>query len=578
MVMRNSAGCVGALVAALAACADDGAATPVDTDDSSSSSSTHDPTTSVTAPDSSGSSSTTSVDSSETSSSSSTGESSSSESSSTGGVENPGPDLRIFYADQSAPDVDVLTVVDLVDGVLGEPVVYFPTEADAVGTLVTERWLIAQELTTPTTMTLLDLETPPPFESHPLALPDSPSVANVFDVVDDRWLISTCCDAVALHVYTIGDDGSASAPWLVDDAHAATAVGGSAIAFVRDGAQVVFRAHDELADTTAIWLAPADEAAPAAATLAEAPGTALYGPSLAPDRQGLVYRTGGTIPASLALHFVDLASDPAGAPIELGALPDTVSIGQVRWAPDSSGVTVLHDHADGTHDLAFIPITDGLPLPPVQLSAGETAGRVVGGGWSRDSRWVSLIASDPYQSFLVRIEDGVASPELPAVAPPLEIDPTIVEFSNDSQHLYLVLDHGPGAAEVVRVSLAGDTPSEPESLMPMLLGVWQLSLSADDGTLFVSGEDPDDDGVRHAWTIDVSGDAAGDPVRIDEDLASEEEVFVGMLTANGSHVAYSVSLPTPLRREAVLDRTSGITYPIADGAPVGSVWLRPLSR
>lgn len=558
---------VAVAVAALAACAGDTTTGGADADGSTDASTTHDPTTGTTSGTSDGTP-TTAVDGSDTSSSSG-----SSGGETTEGA-TPGPDLRVFYNDESDPDVRVLTLVDLIDGVLGDPIAYFPTQVDAVATLVTDRWLVAREFASPATLTLLDLDTPPPFDSHPLELQGSPDDARVLDLAGDRWLVATYGAATDLHVYAIADDGSASSPWHVDGDLTPSAAGGGDIAFVRDGQQVLFAADDEMANTSAIWLAPADEDAPMAFPLVEHPGTDLYGPMLAPDRAGLIYRTGGIIPASHAAHFVDLASDPVGAPIELGALPDTLLLGQLRWAPDSSGVTVLHLRAGDASDLAWIPIADGMPLAPVQLSAGASAGRASGATWSDDARWVALAASDPSETFLVRIVDGVASPEMPVAAAGVQSDPTSVVFSADAQFLYLVLDHDDGG-EVARVSLAGDTPSAPESLTPTLVGVWQLLLSADDGTLYVAGNEPGDP-VRHAWAIDVSGAEPGAPVRIDEGIARDEELFGGMLTADGSHVGYSVWTPMQQRRQAIVDRATATTYAIAGGGPVGSVWMQPL--
>lgn len=82
--------------------------------------------------------------------------------------------------------------------------------------------------------------------------------------------------------------------------------------------------------------------------------------------------------------------------------------------------------------------------------------------------------------------------------------------------------------------------------------------------------------MRHAWAIDVSGAEPGAPVRIDEGIARDEELFGGMLTADGSHVGYSVWTPMQQRRQAIVDRATATTYAIAGGGPVGSVWMQPL--
>lgn len=494
----------------------------------------------------------------------------------TGDTGEPAGDLRTFYELNTDPEAPVLAFVDLLDGVPSAPSEIAAFTEDRGFSLEADRWLVVHSDAAPE-LTLYDTATPPPFSSWPLDLPGDTTFHQIFATVDggSTWLIAASTGTTGdLYVVDVADDGP-SATWNVDGDLDVTTTSTGNSAFVLDDQRIAFRASDDVAGTASIWLGPANDAAPAPLLIEETPDSALYGPSAAPSGTALAYFVGGTSVEPGPAHYVDLATEPIGAPVELGMLPGMTSMRFIRFAPDSSGLA-LTQQSDVAGDIAWFEIADGVPAPPVQVSTGESAGLTAfDSDWSPDSRWLTFIIVETYARFVVRFEDGVPGVAT-RITEPGEQSDNEVYFSPDSQFLYVATSTETPEGRVLRVPLDGDVPGASETISAPLAGVQQVVFTADAGTLYYSGwEGPQD--PAHAWWIDLSGAVPTPAMRVDSGLAVGEEVFAGYLSANGSHAMYTVRLENPDgQRNVVVDLSTGVELSLAEGAYIGFAAMQSL--
>lgn len=343
---------------------------------------------------------------------------------------------------------------------------------------------------------------------------------------------------------------------------------------MRDEQSVAFQSVDDEGNR-ALWIGPANDAAPPLVEIVGIVGDELHGPYAPTAGDALVYLVGGPPNRAESAWYVDLASDPAGTPALLGLIDGTTGFGDVRWAPNGSGVAFRQSIADGPADIAWVGIEDGVPAAPVQVSTGASQGVVVQfeSAWSADSQWFAYLAGETEGLFVVPFADG--EPGEPTTI--LDADEAVTSdflFGPDSNVLYVGTEIGALEGRVRRVALDGDAPGLAETISGPLVELRRVVLAADGRSLLYIGS-TDEGEPAHAWVVDLSGDVAGAPVQIDQSLVNEEEVTFGALSPTSTHALYSVYVGGPgLYRRVVVDLANGAEYVLSEGDPVGWVTMR----
>lgn len=522
------------VVCVIAACGDDVQSAE---GDASSSSTDASPTTSMPTT----SSSTEDPDSSGTDPSSSS-ESSSGSESSTGDAPLEPTDARVYYTvTQGTSEQQGTWLVDVLAGVLGEPVrvaedVPYPVSASTTG-----RWLAdAVTVESRVWLRLIDRDAVPIVPASVIDLDATLDFFGIgqFEFASDDSAIALFAggvDGAGLFTLALGDDGP-GAPWPADAELPADTEVRDLVGYLPGDTHLVLVTHDSTTDTDALVLAPARaDVQDGIVPIATSPsGEGLSDATATSDASLVAYRVGSD--ASMRGYVVDLETLPA-TPVELVLPSPDARLTHLELAPDDSGVVYTVRVPMEPQDQSWTywsALEDGVPQAPIELAPDH--GSVHGvRAWSPDARWMELTAvGEPDTRLLVRLDDGV--PSVPFDLGPIvdNLGDTRRAFTSDGWYYYLT--QGGDDLAFLRVDVDGDEPGPPQPVH-VVGDVFEWEISTDASTLVISSADQFA-GEYQVFAIDLTGDEPGDPVKLNGPTGPGEWADYLDVSPDGRAVAY----------------------------------------
>lgn len=308
-----------------------------------------------------------------------------------------------------------------------------------------------------------------------------------------------------------------------------------------DGATDAFVIPTDAADPTA-WIEVSDDDDPEHDVVI---GTRLRG------SEGLVYAVDDTpdaLDGYAAYYLVDLRELPlVGTPARVDApAVDGTRVRGERAAPDDHALVYWVGGGDALlGEIMLVALDDLVPQLPVRISTHADGEAIrIDYDWSPDARWVVYYGAPDRdadrQIYFVDASGAMPGEPHAVLDAPAEQFGSI-GFDDETRWFYFAADVGDGAS-IMRVDVSGAMPGAPQIVAaPPTPNDWvtgEAIWSSDGAVLLYTLEDVTEE-ARQLWLVDVSGEDAGTPTRIDTLRGSPGVNYGARLSPDDTIVTFS---------------------------------------